>query len=147
MKMILGAAALLLVAGCGGGNGNSGAAATPEGEKGPPLKVSAAEISKAFQKNEAKAKLTYDGHVLEITGKVKDIDLDIGDSPVIRLRGSGDTMGMGINQDGKITDVAINGLTKEDAAKIDKGQTLTFTCGSADEAMGGPQLSDCKVKV
>ena len=145
MRKIVGVAVLMMLAGCDGGSAGNGAGGSSE-QKGPALKVTASEISKAFQKNEAKAKLTYDGHTLEITGKVKDIDLNIGDSPVISLRGAGDSFGMGVNQDGKITDVSINGLTKEDAAKIDKGQTLTFICESADEAMGGPQLTDCKVK-
>ncbi len=138
---------MLLLAGCGSDGANSGGGKASEAQGAPALKVTAAEVSKAFQKNEAKAKLTYDGHTLEVTGKVKDIDLDIGDSPVIKLRGFGESMGMGLTQEGKLSDVDVHGLSKEDAAKIDKGQSLTFICGGVDEVMGSPQLSDCKVKV
>lgn len=113
---------------------------------GPPVDVTAADLSKAFQTNEAKAKLDYDGKTLNVSGAVKEIDLNIADNPVIKLRGSGDAYGMGLNSDGKITDVSANGLTKEDAAKINKGQKVTLTCGSVDEVMGGPQLQNCSLK-
>jgi hypothetical protein len=81
--------------------------------------------------------------MLKVSGTVKDIDLDFADNPVIRLKGSGDTAGMGINNAGKITDVSVNGLSKEDAAAVNKGQKLVVTCGDVNEVMGSAQLSDC----
>lgn len=114
---------------------------------GPPITVTAAEISKAFQENEAKAKLAYDGKVLDVTGVVKDIDLSIGDTPVIHLKGAGDKLNMGVNDAGKLTDVDIGGLSTEAAAKINKGEKLTFTCsGGVEEALGSASLNDCVVK-
>jgi hypothetical protein len=53
--------------------------------------------------------------------------------------------GMGINSAGKMTDVSANGLSKEDAAAINKGQKLTVVCSGVDEVLGAPQLSDCTV--
>lgn len=128
------------------GGGKTGTAASEQASSTPPIVISAADLSGAFQQNEAKAKLTYDGHPLEVSGKVKAIDLNIGDEPVIHLRGSGDAYGMGVNNDGKMTDVDVGGLSKETAATIDKGQTLTVICTGVDEVMGSPQLSDCNVK-
>lgn len=108
-----------------------------------PVEVTAAELSKAFQENEAKAKLAYDGKTLRVSGTVKDISLDIMDNPQIKLKGSGDVQGMGISQGGKMTDVTVGGLSKEDAAKIEKGQKFSATCQKVDEVMGGPVLTDC----
>ncbi|MBO9725177.1 MAG: hypothetical protein J7530_12430 [Novosphingobium sp.] len=108
--------------------------------------VTAKEISAAFQENEAKAKLAYDGKVLRVTGTVKDIDLDFSDDPVIKLAGSGEVQGMGISQNGKMTDVSVNGLSKEDAANISKGTQMVFLCkGAVNEVLGAPQLGDCSI--
>ena len=73
------------------------------------IKVSAKQLSAAFQENEAKAKLAYDGQQLLVNGTVKDIDLDFGDDPVIKLRGAGEQYGVGVNADGKLTDVQVMG--------------------------------------
>lgn len=110
------------------------------------MEVSAADISKAYQENEAKAQIAYEGKSLLVSGVVKDIDLSIGDSPVIRLKGSGDPYGMGVNSEGKITDVNINGLTKQQAAEINKGAKMTFLCAGISEVMGSAQLDDCAVQ-
>lgn len=59
----------------------------------PPVEVSAADLSRAFQENEAKAMLAYEGKPLLVSGVVKDIDLSLGDAPVIRLKGAGDQYG------------------------------------------------------
>ena len=107
--------------------------------------ASAADISKAFQQNEAKAKLTYDGKPLRVTGVVNDIDLTIGDSPVIKLRGWGEQYGMGVNEDGKLTDVMLSGITNEVAATIDKGKSMSFDCEGVSEVMGSAQISDCNL--
>jgi len=109
------------------------------------LTVTAAELSTAFQENEAKAKLAYDGKTLRVSGVVKDITLDFADDPVIALAGAGEQYHAGISKDGKLTDVAINGLGKEVAAEITKGSSMTFDCASVDEMMGSPQLGGCKV--
>jgi hypothetical protein len=107
------------------------------------VEVSAKQLSAAFQENEVKAKMGYDGKALKVTGVVKDITLDFADDPVVQLAGANDTHDMGISQKGKVTNVAINGLSKEQAAKIDKGSSITVICQSVDEVMGGAQLKDC----
>lgn len=126
----------------------AGCDTAPEPAKpvGPPVAVTAVEISKVFQENEAKAQLQFGNKTLEVSGTVKEINLDMMDAPVVKLKGSGDEYGMGINQEGKMTDVDINGLANTAAANINKGQKLTFTCTSITEAMGGAGLSGCTLK-
>jgi len=121
------------------------AAATSDAPENTALKVTAAQLSAAFQANEAKAKLAFDGQTLQVTGVVKDIDLDFTNEPQIKLKGAGEVQGMGISQGGKITDVTVSGLSKEQAANIDKGQKLTVTCTKVDEVLGGPTLGDCSL--
>ncbi len=136
---------LIIVAALFSGGENKSTAKDASKEGAPVVEVSASELSKSFQSNEAKAKLAYDDKLLKVTGSVKEIDLDITDNPVVRLRGSGDVQGMGINSNGKMTDVAINGLSKEVAADVNKGQKLVVTCTSIDEVLGAPQLSGCSI--
>ena len=110
------------------------------------MELKAVDISKAYQENEAKAQIAFEGKPLLVTGTVKDIDLSIGDAPVIRLKGSGDNYGMGVNAAGKMTDVDVNGITKQQAAEMNKGATMTFLCGGISEVMGSAQLSDCQIQ-
>jgi tRNA_anti-like len=137
---------LFVVIGMAGGDPKDGSGSTATVDPAnPPVAVTAVELSRAYQENEAKAQIAYEDKQLSVSGVVKDINLSIGDSPVISLKGSGDSMGMGINQEGKMTDVSITGLSKEDAAAIDKGKAMTFLCGGVSEVMGGAYLADCSV--
>lgn len=131
-----------IVGGKGGSSDKSGSADSAAPTEAA-MEVSAKELSAAFQQNEAKAKLAFDDKTLKVSGKVKDIDLDFADEPVIRLAGAGDVQGMGISQGGKMTDVSVHGLSKDFAAQINKGDSLTVVCKKVDEVLGGPQLNDC----
>ncbi|WP_068084131.1 hypothetical protein [Novosphingobium rosa] len=144
MRRIVGAAVFLLLAGCDGANGADLGAGRSADTRG--LKVSAAEMSKAFLVNTTRAKAAYGGHKLEVSGEIKGIDFGLTHRPVIKLRGFGDTMDLGVTEDGKVSDVSINGLSDDEAAKLSKGQALTFLCRGADEVASGAQLSDCRIK-
>lgn len=137
--------ALGVIGAIAGGGETQNAATKPSANVVQATAVSASQLSAAFQDNEAKAKMAFDGKTLKVSGKVKDIDLDFADNPVIRLAGSGEVQGMGISQGGKVTDVSVNGLSKEAAAQINKGQALEVVCTKVDEVMGGPQLSGCSL--
>ncbi len=141
---MIAAAGLTMLGGCGAPDGSGGGADAAKSEA-PIVEVTALELSSAFQKNEAKAQLTYEGKRVQVSGRVKDVDLDMLDQPVIKLAGGGDVGGMGISQDGKITDVSVNGLPKATAAEIDKGQELTVLCTEVSEIMGGPMVGGCSV--
>jgi hypothetical protein len=145
MKRLAILALTVALAGCGEA-GDTGATAAPKQPDGPPVVVDAATISKAFQENEAKAQLIYGGKTIEITGTVKDITLDFSDKPVIALKGAGDQYGMGLSNDGKMTDVSLNDLPNEVAADITKGQKITAICSEIGEVMGGAGLRGCNLK-
>jgi hypothetical protein len=135
-----------LLSQCSAGDKKTNAAGSSSSKSDQPaVAVSAADLSKAFQTNEAKAKLEYDGKTLNVSGTVKDIELDFADNPVLKLKGSGDSYGMGVNNAGKMTDVAVNGLSKEAAASINKGQKIAVTCGGVNEVLGSAQLNDCSL--
>jgi hypothetical protein len=149
--IIVGVLVALMVVGAIAGGGEEGSksastdtqqsAAAPEA-----VDVTAADLSRAFQENEAKAKLAYDGKVLRVSGKVKSIDLDFSDEPVIKLAGAGDVQGMGVNSDGVMTDVNVSGLASAEAASVNKASTMTFLCkGSVTEVLGSAQLSECTI--
>lgn len=137
----------LIVLGMIVGDDKAGSSATskPADPAVPPLEVTAGEISKAYQANEARAQLAYEGKVLKVSGVVKDIDLSLGDAPVIRLKGAGDQYNMGVNANGKMTDVNISGISKDEAAAIDKGGAMIFQCATISEVMGSANLGDCKI--
>jgi hypothetical protein len=147
--IIGGVVLLLVIIGLGSGD-ETGSASTGIAAKSasavPPVETTAAKLSAAYQENEAKAQLAYEGKALKVTGVVKDIDLSLGDAPVIKLKGSGDQYDMGVNAKGKMTDVDVHGLTKEVAAELEKGKSRTFECTSVSEVMGSAQLQDCVVK-
>lgn len=103
--------------------------------------IAAADLSAAFQKNEAAALLFYSGRPLKVSGVVKNIDMTFGD-PVIILRGT-DAYGMGISKAGKFTDVRLSGLTTEQAAAIEQGQAFTFLCHDVSVMVGSPHLARC----
>lgn len=141
---IVGLGVIGAIAGGGEGGGKDASPAAQQAPA-PAVEVSAAQLSQSFQENEAKAKLDFGEKSLKVSGKVKAIDLDFADNPVIRLAGSGDVQGMGVSEGGKVTDVAVNGLSKEVAAQINRGDALVVVCGKVDEVLGGPQLGDCSV--
>lgn len=147
MRMIGGLAAMLLLAGCDGASGTDlGAARAADTANARAIKVTAMEVSQAFLRNADKARQTYDNRVLYVSGEVKDIDFGLAHRPVIKLRGAHDAGGWGVTEEGKVSDVAINGLSNDDAEKVVKGQALTVTCDHIDEVMSGAQLIDCRIK-
>ena len=145
--IVLGVFVLLMVIGAMAGGetaGESGATGKAEpAADTPPTAATAAEISAAFQENEVKAKLAYGDKRLQVSGTIKDIGLDFADRPAIKLRGANDAHGMGISQDGKMTDVTISGLPNEAAANLSKGEKITVVCDEVAEMMGGAHLSGC----
>jgi len=97
----------------------------------PPL--SAATLLQAYKANEIKADLKYKGKRFHITGTVVGIRSDITDDPVVEL--VTDLMG-----------VSAQGLSKEFAATLDKGDTMEADCTATGSILGSPEGSptlDC----
>ncbi len=132
--------ASLIVIGAIFGGGNKAApeagqtSAAEDVPKIEAIKVTAGEISKAYEENEAAADSQYKDKILEVSGKVSGITKDITDNTVVALAGS--------NQF-----IPVQGtLTNEEAAKalsLKKGDKVTLQCKGAGEVASFPMLQDC----
>ena len=119
----------LLVAGCG--------PAPIEKPAGPPLTVTAKELAKAYEENEAGAQLKYGNHVLEVTGKIASIDLDFSNKPFLVLVGTNPFMG---------PQMQLTEASQAKAASLKKGAIVTSVCASVSELAGTPMLTGCEFK-
>lgn len=99
-----------------------------------PLQVSSINLSQAYSANEVAAQKTYGGHVLDVSGTVTGITLDIVDAPVIQLAGVNMFLPVQARFSGQYSD-QISNLTK--------GQQITVRCSSVTEVISEPMLSDC----
>lgn len=136
------ALATLIVIGAvfgGGDKATPAAGQTSAAEDAPKveaIKVTAGEISKAYEENEAAADSQYKDKLLQVSGKVSGITKDITDNTVVALAGS--------NQF-----IPVQGtLISEEAAKaltLKKGDKVTLQCKGAGEVASFPMLQDCAV--
>lgn len=106
-----------------------------EFEKAEAIKVSASELASAYKKNEVAADEKYKNKKIEISGEIESIDSGVGDEPRIRLQ-SGELF----------VAVTLEGISKAEAKKLNKGDKLTAVCKGDGEIIGSPQLKDCKIK-
>lgn len=94
------------------------------------------EIVKDYQSNEIRANDKYKGKWFFVTGKVKSIDADPSDKPVIRLESrikyGLDSPMLYLSED----DLAL-------AAKLNKGDSITWNCMGNSELAGTPVLVGC----
>lgn len=100
----------------------------------PPIKVTARDLFKAYEANEIAADSQYKGKRIEISGQIESIASDMFDEPLVQLSA------------GNFQNVGAQGLTKDVAAKLTKGQSITLVCNGAGEAIGTPMLDKCAVK-
>lgn len=135
---ILTAGFLLALSGCDSapeGNGAHGNASTR-----PLIEVDAGELALAFQHKGAKALLAYEGAALKVTGRVKNVEPDITNEPVIELSGADNA---GDRPDEKAPSVSIHGFGNETASQLDLGQPFSVVCQKIEEATHSAQLSNC----
>jgi hypothetical protein len=97
-------------------------------------KVTAEEMIATYAKNQIAGDEKYKDKKLEITGKVKEIHSNVTDDPVIVLGGDG------------FTSVMAHNLPKEDAAKLNKGDSVTLVCKGGGVIVGSPVLKNCEKK-
>lgn len=103
----------------------------------PLIKISAKELGKAYEENEAAADDKYKDKQLEVKGVINMIDKNITDNVTLQL--------IGANQ---FTFVIAN-LTPEAekiALTLKKKQQVTVTCIGGGEIMSMPVLNDCTIK-
>lgn len=102
----------------------------------PGLKVTAGELFRAYQENEASAQSRYGGRILDVSGTVQGIDLDLTDDPVIQLE-----------TDNQFMPTLVNLIESEQpkAASLTKGQAIVVRCAELSEIIGSPTLRDCAI--
>jgi len=96
-----------------------------------PIEITAPELSQAYDQNEVSADSRYKGKRLKVSGIVTGIESDISDDPVVQLESGG------------LMPVTAQGLSKERAASLIKGQKITLLCTGAGEVLSIPQLERC----
>jgi hypothetical protein len=124
-----------MVTGDNDGNSNrvSGATvATPAAE--PPISVSAVDLARAYERNEAAADAAYKGRLLRVTGVVASIDKDLFDNTVVQLDGVNTFLGVAAE---------LEESEEEQAIALRKGQTVTVLCRGDSEVIGAPMLDEC----
>ena len=97
------------------------------------IAVDAATLHGAYSANEIAADQLYKDKPLKVSGKIADIASDASNEPVVSLRV------------GDFESVHVNGLPKDAAATLAKGQSITVTCVGGGEVIGTPILNDCKL--
>lgn len=117
-----------------------GAPSAPVQEETPPapdIKTgTAAQLWRAFDRNEVKATQKLAGHLIEINGVVKSIDLDALNNVVVRFNVP--------NEFGTVN-AQLQEEERDKAAELSKGDHLTVLCGKVERIMGDPYLSVCGI--
>ena len=108
--------------------------AAPPAPAADAIKVSARDLFRAYEANEIAADSQYKGKPIEITGTVEGITSDLMDEPVVQLSA------------GQFQSVNANGLEKNVAAGLTKGQSVTLSCTGAGEVIGSPMLDKCSIR-
>lgn len=108
--------------------------ATTQNTSVAPTPVTALELAKAYDDNEAAAQAKYGNKPLLVTGTVSAITLDFADNPVVQMKG--------VNEFSDLQ-LSLAEKAKAQAATVKKGDQMTLRCESVSEVIGSPMLSDC----
>jgi hypothetical protein len=122
-------------------NGTSAAVASTEGGSAlprlAPVKVTARELARAYEENEAAAQQRFGEHPLEVTGLITGITLDFADDPVVQLATDNQFMA---------AQAMLSDDSKAIAPTLKKGQTIVILCAGVGEVIGAPMLRDCAIQ-
>jgi hypothetical protein len=98
------------------------------------VKVTAAQLAAAYENNEAAAQQKFGGKLVEVTGVIDGVELDISDDPVVKLATSNQFLS---------ASVYLTEETQGQAASYSKGEQRTFLCEDVSEVISIPQLKEC----
>jgi hypothetical protein len=98
------------------------------------MQVNALQLAQAFQANEVAAQKTYGGQVLDVTGTITGVVLDIFNNPVIHLESGNQFLPVQASFDKSYGDKI---------GALSKGQQITVECTSLTSVISAPMLSDC----
>lgn len=102
----------------------------------PAMQVSAKELGKAYEENEAAADSRFKGKVLEVSGTIKSITKDAVDDVIVELGTGNEVFGVQAK------------LTKEEELKavdLKKGQSAKVRCTGGGEVTSIPMLDECVI--
>lgn len=102
----------------------------------PDIRMTSSELTLAYQLNEVAAQRDYGGKLLEITGIVSAVTLDIFDTPVIELAGTNPVSGV---------QATFEKRESEEIANLSAGAIITIRCATVSEILSVPVLDDCYV--
>lgn len=104
---------------------------------GPGMKVSVAEIARAWRANEVAAEQTYGHTALEITGTVTRVTTNMTSQAVVSLQTpvEGDDMRAFMADD-----------ARAQAGDMMPGQKITLHCGPAKALLSKPFVSECRLR-
>lgn len=105
-----------------------------QAERDSALKITARQLFSAYESNEARAQKELGGRLLEVTGTIDRIDLDISDNPTLWLNTGEMFQSVNVGNSDSIS---------EHAEELDKGQKITLLCHDVSEIAGIPMLKDC----
>lgn len=117
-----------------GGRGESSAALRATSTQ-PAYAVTATELFNAYQANEAAAQEAYGDRLLDVTGTVAGVDLDLFDNPIVLL----ETPNQFMSAQAKLARDA-----RGSASSFVQGQQVTLRCESLSEVIGTPMLRECR---
>ncbi|MCB5425814.1 hypothetical protein H0274_11130 [Altererythrobacter sp. CC-YST694] len=139
-SIVVGALVVLMVIGARAGGDESKGAGGVSGSDtasaaAPPLEVTADELSRAYDANEAAARQHYAQRPLLVSGKIERIDLDFRNRSVLVLGPS--------NQLPSVQ-ASLTEATQGKAASLFKGQNIRLLCQNVSEVAGSQILRDCE---
>jgi hypothetical protein len=100
----------------------------------PTVKVTAAELVRAYDANELGAQEKYGASALEVTGKMRSVNLDMSDEPILHFAVPGTLVGVSAH----FASNSADGL-----GSIQTGDSVTVNCAKISELMGVPIVKDC----
>lgn len=100
------------------------------------MDVTARDLAAAYEENEAGAQMKYGKSVLNISGVIASIDLDMEDKPFLVLQGTNEFMG---------PQAKLDAASQAKAPALKKGQKIKLTCAKVTEMIGTPMLDGCSI--
>lgn len=107
------------------------APAAPEARK-----VTAAQVARAYDANEAAAQQEFGNQPLLVSGKIAGVSLDFKDEPFLQL-----ATGNFVPANAQLTDAS-----KPKASTLRKGQSVVLLCQNVTEVISIPQFDRCEIQ-
>lgn len=138
-QVILGILGVLLVIGLFAGEKNDSASSTADSSaasqpKKETLKISAADLSSGYEKNEVAMDERLKGKIIEVSGVVQSIDKDFTDSIVLLLAAKNQFMP---------ARMGLNDSEKAKAIQLEKGKRVEVRCENMSRVVGSPSGRGC----